>query len=97
LNPTNLLFSFPGPTGAVEVCTYLCFCEDCIAENYGKCTRQEYVGIFERQTMKPKDIHVLTIHYNLISRKVLEKRDHFEIEAIKDSQYFKSKYQYEIK
>jgi hypothetical protein len=47
--------------------------------------------------MKPKDMHVFTIHYNSISREVLERRDHFEIEAIKDSQYFESKYQYEVK
>jgi hypothetical protein len=83
LNPTNSLFSFSGPTDAVEVHTYPCFCEDCIAKNYGKCTRQEYVGTFECQTMKPKDMCVLTIHYNSISREVLKKRDHFEVEAIK--------------
>jgi hypothetical protein len=72
LNPTNLLFSFLEPTGAVEVRTYPCFCKDCIAENYGECIRQEYVGTFERQTMKPKDMRVSTIRYNLISREVLE-------------------------
>jgi hypothetical protein len=97
LNPTNSLFSFPGPTGAVEVRTYPCFCEDCIAENYGECTRQEYVGTFERQTMKPKDMRVPTTRYNSISREVLEGGDHFEVEAIKGSRHFESKYQYEVK
>jgi hypothetical protein len=47
--------------------------------------------------MKPKDIRVSTTHYNSISREVLERRDHFEVEAIKGSQHFESKYQYEIK
>jgi hypothetical protein len=47
--------------------------------------------------MKPKDICVSTIRYNLISREVLEEKNHFEVEAIKDSWYFESKYQYEVK
>jgi hypothetical protein len=55
------------------------------------------VSTFECQTMKPKDMCIPTIHYNSISREVLEERDHFEIEAIKDSQHFESKYQYEVK
>jgi hypothetical protein len=55
------------------------------------------VGTFERQTMKPKDMCVLTTRYNSISREVLEEGDHFEVEAIKDSRHFESKYQYEVK
>jgi hypothetical protein len=47
--------------------------------------------------MKPKDMRVSTTHYNLISREVLEGGDHFEVEAIKGSWHFESKYQYEVK
>jgi hypothetical protein len=47
--------------------------------------------------MKPKNMCISTTCYNLISREVLEKRDHFEIEAIKGSRYFESKYQYKVK
>jgi hypothetical protein len=47
--------------------------------------------------MKPKDMCISTTRYNSISREVLEKRDHFEVEAIKDNRHFKSKYQYEVK
>jgi hypothetical protein len=47
--------------------------------------------------MKLKDMRVSTTRYNLISRKVLERRDHFEVEAIKGIRHFESKYQYEVK
>jgi hypothetical protein len=47
--------------------------------------------------MKPKDMCVPTTCYNLISREVLEGGDYFEVEAIKSSRYFESKYQYEVK
>jgi hypothetical protein len=47
--------------------------------------------------MKPKNICVPTIRYNLISREVLEEKDHFEVETIKGSRHFESKYQYVVK